>query len=455
MPNSYGFDSFGTPYAGLVSDTTMFSTADSPVTKGQQSRFVLVMVTIYQKHEVTFITFDSTKQLPYAIDNRTTAKVEVAQTKALFRTPVGPTQTVGFAWDDPSGDCTLCVWFGVTDQHQGCRFEVQLDNLTSHTCSRVELPPQFILPLYYVIRLRRDGVIVLTLVNDASLTNTRRFQTNATELSFSFHHLGLSLATRPWIELCYTTLVDVVLKLTLSSIKHHLSLTIGGLQMDDQSDSPQYPVVLDCPTVSKERAHALEFLVERSLLQAPACIHLTRCLLRVSEVELRMGRPFLSNLLRYLMDLQGLLHPSVHQDPHETCWHHHSEALVAVHQPGQLMTQKVVVEELRICPITVIITLGRSEGTHDPLFDLIPPLIRIAVLSHVHHSRFHWDEFLLRSTGSAAAWIILQRLQRHYLRQIITQAYKLLPRPFSFQTRSTAKRVRPPKHRQLSHAVEY
>ena len=87
-------------------------------------------MSIYQRHGITFAAFDPTTALPYAIENRTKHRIRVAQkcVDLEFWTDVAPTTTAGFAWDNPSGNRTLLIEYGLGEEFPPHALEVPLDD---------------------------------------------------------------------------------------------------------------------------------------------------------------------------------------------------------------------------------------------------------------------------------------------------------------------------------------
>ena len=136
---------------------------------------------------------------------------------------------------------------------------------------------------------------------------------------------------------------------------------------------------------------------------------------------------------------QAIIAPSA-SAPGPADWHFSHEH-AAARSGTPTGDRKVVLDSCHVHPMTITVTLGKAEGGVDPFKDMLPAWVRALLLSRAHHLRLHWDAFYLHSVTDAV-WVVAQRLQRHYLRQTLSQAYKLLPSVLPLQTRPVQRRAR-------------
>jgi len=328
-------------------------------------------------------------------------------------------------------------------------FQVRLDDVVHWPGTRIPLPAQFVTPLCVLARLRYDGTITLLLVGDLTLLQrTQEPEPSYHTVDFRATEVGVSLLTRGAPrprELCCLSLSHVACSMSLSDARQTLLLNVKGIQLDDNSShNPTYPVVFSMsrPRGSREDGPGLEsatplergrvrdavvqFGAERSLRESQDVLHLTSCFLRLLDVDLCLDRRFLARLLRFVASVRELVAPTVALG-YGADWHYTEEAARLSSPARPLALRKVVVDALNVHPMTITITVGRQEGPDDPFEGVVPAWVRALLLSRVNQLCLRWDAFHLHST-TAALWVIAQRLQRHYLRQTLSQAYKLLPR---------------------------
>eukprot|EP01060_Flectonema_neradi_P011633 TRINITY_DN18682_c0_g1_i1.p1 TRINITY_DN18682_c0_g1~~TRINITY_DN18682_c0_g1_i1.p1 ORF type:complete len:3952 (+),score=753.39 TRINITY_DN18682_c0_g1_i1:41-11896(+) len=272
------------------------SVTDMETSMEATDEFDVVRVAIFKRGSITYVTLDSLTRPPFVIENRTpipiTVKQQLAEKKITVLT-FPAKRTKAFTWESQVGPRVAYIFVGSDSEAMVVNVDPRNKKSREETMQESKTP----MGTVYLRVRHRAGTTKISLTMDRQIDNWFNDPPFSITSTLSVQGIGVILQN-DGIELAHLSLSTIYLQRKREQRKVTYIAKIGTIQLDDQREKADFPVVL-CNRVPRDRAPVLHLRVERTVERSSAAVHIENGFVKFQPLDVKLHDRFLFELLLF------------------------------------------------------------------------------------------------------------------------------------------------------------
>ena len=272
------------------------SQSDLERSSGSTDEFDVVRVAIFKRGSTTYVTLDSLSKPPYIIENRTPIPITVKQHLSEKNIPIltfPAKRTKAFTWESQIGPKVAYIFVGSDSEAMVVNVDPKNKKSREETMQESKTP----MGMVYLRVRHRAGTTKISITMDRQIDNW--FNDSPFAITYTLNVSGVGVILQnDGVELSHLSFTSIHLQRKREQRKVTYIAKVGTLQLDDQREKTDFPVVL-CNKIPRDRAPVLHLRVERTVERSSAAIHIENGYLRFQPLDIKLHDRFLFELLQF------------------------------------------------------------------------------------------------------------------------------------------------------------